>query len=256
MYLKPEHFSMENVNGATMYNTAGPLQVLRDAKHYYQLTLKRGSTEGTVGDDDSVYAYRQITDAELVRSALLVMAYAFYINDGGSPAATPDDVKKKQFTYGGAGTQAGAVFTARSTATSELGIGKYKMYYTLTKYSPTMLCPSGTNRYEGFLELTTDQKSCGIKGLGENYIYMLRDTHTIYVAGNNSSGMPDYNATIDLKCPDHKTIDIKIKRNNTNSTIVNNIENFDTRCSWFPLQIHSDKLYRFKDSTYGWWPSN
>ncbi|MCH5291408.1 MAG: fibronectin type III domain-containing protein [Treponema sp.] len=74
MYLKPEHFSMENVNGATMYNTAGPLQVLRDAKHYYQLTLKRGSTEGTVGDDDSVYAYRQITDAELIKIVTLILA--------------------------------------------------------------------------------------------------------------------------------------------------------------------------------------
>lgn len=70
--------------------TDGLLKVLRDYKHYYALSLTRGAVETnkyTPGFDEwvtkpnteeplePVYAYRQITDEELVRAATLAMAY-------------------------------------------------------------------------------------------------------------------------------------------------------------------------------------
>ncbi|MDY4468355.1 hypothetical protein [Treponema porcinum] len=63
-------------------NTNGLLKVLRDAKHYYKIEAARkvgGTTDirASYGDDKSVYAYRQITDEELVKSVSLIMADAF-----------------------------------------------------------------------------------------------------------------------------------------------------------------------------------
>ena len=62
-------------------NTNGLLKVLRDAKHYYKIeaTRKAGGTDirASYGNDKSVYAYRQITDEELVKSVSLIMADAF-----------------------------------------------------------------------------------------------------------------------------------------------------------------------------------
>lgn len=78
-------------NGGT--NTKGLLQVLRDAKHYYMLKASRTFTdsegktktlETSVGSDGSIYAYRQITDEELVKSTMLVIADAFNITSEGN----------------------------------------------------------------------------------------------------------------------------------------------------------------------------
>lgn len=59
--------------------TSGELKVLRDYKHYYSITFLAGN--GTPGasfgqkEGQERYAYRQITDEELVRAATLAMAY-------------------------------------------------------------------------------------------------------------------------------------------------------------------------------------
>lgn len=64
-------------------NTNGLLKVLRDAKHYYMIkasrTLidsegKKKTIEISKGEDGSIYAYRQITDEELVKATMLVIA--------------------------------------------------------------------------------------------------------------------------------------------------------------------------------------
>lgn len=69
-------------------NTNGLLKVLRDAKHYYKIEGERkdGDTSiyATVGEKGSIYAYRQITDEELVKSTMLVIADAFNKTSRGS----------------------------------------------------------------------------------------------------------------------------------------------------------------------------
>ncbi len=73
-------------NGVT--NTNGLLKVLRDAKHYYSILGSRTVGESTIyaeaGADGSVYAYRQITDEELVKATMLVIADAFNKTSEGS----------------------------------------------------------------------------------------------------------------------------------------------------------------------------
>ena len=56
----------------TAQTTEGALKVLRDARHYYRITLNRGEHSADV--NNGVYAYRQITAEELVRAATLAMA--------------------------------------------------------------------------------------------------------------------------------------------------------------------------------------
>ncbi len=73
-------------NGAA--NTDGLLKVLRDAKHYYKVQGSRKDGEATiyteVGTDGSIFAYRQITDEELVKATMLVIADAFNKTSQGS----------------------------------------------------------------------------------------------------------------------------------------------------------------------------
>ena len=61
-------------------NTNGLLKVLRDAKHYYKIEAARkaGGTDirASYGNDKSVYAYREITDEELVKSTMLILSKA------------------------------------------------------------------------------------------------------------------------------------------------------------------------------------
>lgn len=72
--------------GAT--NTNGLLKVLRDAKHYYSILGSRTVGETTIytelSKDDFVYAYRQITDEELVKATMLVIADTFNITPEGN----------------------------------------------------------------------------------------------------------------------------------------------------------------------------
>lgn len=62
-------------------NTNGLLKVLRDAKHYYKIeaTRKAGGTtdiRASYGKDKSVYAYREITAEEIVKSTMLILSKA------------------------------------------------------------------------------------------------------------------------------------------------------------------------------------
>lgn len=56
----------------TAQTTDGALKVLRDARHYYRITLTRGEHSADV--NSGACAYRQITAEELVRAATLAMA--------------------------------------------------------------------------------------------------------------------------------------------------------------------------------------
>lgn len=56
----------------------GLLKVLRDTKHYYSLNITgNGNTDRQAGDE-SIYAYRQITDTELAKCVSVIVADAIY----------------------------------------------------------------------------------------------------------------------------------------------------------------------------------
>lgn len=62
----------------TSEESNGLLKVLRDTKHYYSLNITgNGNTDRQAGDE-SIYAYRQITDIELAKCVSVIVADAIY----------------------------------------------------------------------------------------------------------------------------------------------------------------------------------
>ena len=239
--------------------TDGILKVLRAAKTYYKLDSsleysKSDETSGTAVMEEETYAYRQISNEELTKAAMLVLAYGFYMNDGGDSKYSNIS---SQFEYGGAGTQVGAtgnaVFTSRESAWSDVGIGKYKQYYTFSSYGPLFYTPSGDN-VTSPVKISCSQNSCAIKGNADNYIYKFRNTHDISVETCDTDIPLDYSATLNFSCTDNSTLKVTITRDSVTETMVDTSDN-STRKKWFPMQIHSDTSYELKSTTYGWWPA-
>ena len=72
--LKPKGLSE-----GTATETNDILKVLRDAKHFYSVSLNRGDQEPVMqAADNSIYAYRQISDVELCKCVSLIIADALY----------------------------------------------------------------------------------------------------------------------------------------------------------------------------------
>ncbi|MCR4741788.1 MAG: hypothetical protein K5866_02800 [Treponema sp.] len=65
------------INGnATESN--GLLKVLRDTKHYYSLNITGNGNTDRQAEDESIYAYRQVTDTELAKCVSVIVADAIY----------------------------------------------------------------------------------------------------------------------------------------------------------------------------------
>ncbi|MDY4189859.1 hypothetical protein, partial [Treponema porcinum] len=236
-------------------NTNGLLKVLRDAKHYYKIEAAR-KAGGTVirasyGNDKSVYAYREITDEELVKSSLLVMAYAFYLNAGGN--ADLSNVES-HFKYGGDkrfGSEKSFVkFEERYRGG---GIGKFMADYQFTNYAPLQLMPSGLT--SSVISITTEKQSVNIQGNADNYIFKFSGEQVLTVKTGDKNNSLDYGGVIYLTVDNDSSLKVTLQRNGTEetNTVVSTTDR-DVRRSWFPMQIYKgDKQYWLKDSSYGWW---
>lgn len=237
-------------------NTNGLLKVLRDAKHYYKIEAVRkvgGTTDirASYGDDKSVYAYRQITDEELVKSSLLVMAYVFYLNAGGN--ADLSNVES-HFKYGGDkrfGSEKSFVkFEERYRGG---GIGKFMADYQFTNYAPLQLMPSGLT--SSVISITTEKQSVNIQGNADNYIFKFSGEQVLTVKTGDKNNSLDYGGVIYLTVDNDSSLKVTLQRNGTEetNTVVSTTDR-DVRRSWFPMQIYKgDKQYWLKDSSYGWW---
>ncbi len=272
-----------DLNGGN--NTSGVLKVLRDYKHYYRLKAERTYSDGTdeitvtssVGDDYSAYGWRQVTDEELAKSALLALSYAFYLNDGGK-----EDYSNatKQFKYGGSGDYTdskggSAYFSDRAGATYDIGVGKYKHHFSFDGYSPEQLTPGGINA--SFLSLTQELSSCGIRGDADSYVYSFKGKvvskedklvlgvsvgtkytwdsegkNYLTVKASDSETGTIYDAVITYSVPDEDSLKVQVTRGNNTVTAVDT-DSLDVRKQWFPMQIHSQTRYEITNSDYGWW---
>lgn len=78
--------SPRGITNKTSPNTDGLLKVLRDAKHYYRIRCSFKDKNNTTVDlpGEPVSAYRQITDEELAKATMLVIADAFNKTSQGS----------------------------------------------------------------------------------------------------------------------------------------------------------------------------
>ncbi|MDY5048724.1 MAG: hypothetical protein SPF11_04160 [Treponema porcinum] len=247
-------------------NTNGLLKVLRDAKHYYKIEAVRkvgGTTDirASYGDDKSVYAYRQITDEELVKSSLLVMAYAFYLNAGGNADLSNTG---SHFKYGGANRfDSETGFVTFETRYRGGGAGKFMADYQFTNYAPLQLMPSGFS--SSVISITTEKQSVNIQGDADNYIFKFNGEQVLTVKTGDKNNSLDYGGMIYLTVDDDSSLKVNLKRNGTEKTnpVVSKTDR-DVRRSWFPMQIYraggwfnekndGDNQYWLKDSSYGWW---
>ena len=239
----------QNMMNGTTSNpvTKGPLQVLRDAKHYYSIELIRG--DKSVILDNAVYAYRNISDKELVKCALLTMAYGFFLDAGGEKNLSNIGEKlmyneNKTITDG----NGSAVFGGRSL----LGIteaGKYKADVTMTNFAYLQLTPAGKDA--STVAVTMSKVSTRTQGLSDRYLDKFRsEGFTVTVHGVDPNMPSSYSADLIMTCTGKSKLLIKIG----SSTIVDT-SSTDIRRVYFPIQMDEDH-YWLKDSTYGWWPAN
>ena len=236
--------------------TDGVLKVLRSAKTYYKLSSSlpytRDNKEGTAEfSDSSVYAYRQISNEELTKAAMLVLAYGFYKDGDGK-----DDLSniESKLSYNGDVT-----LTTANGGTATFGsrllcgiseAGKYKANVSMNKYAPEQLLPTGDT--ETLFCISMTNVSTRTDGLADSYLNKFRTegfTVTVNNVVSELSGMDSYSGTLTVTCTDSSTL--KIIKDGT--TMVDTTDK-EVRRKWFPIQISDDHCW-IKSTTYGWWPA-
>ncbi|MBR5033367.1 MAG: fibronectin type III domain-containing protein [Treponema sp.] len=228
--------------------TPGYMQVLRDAKHYYSLVLTKGESNCVVAEDDSVYAYRDIGEKELVKCALLNVAYGFYLDTGGKPDLSNVEGKAKyeeisSLAFDGTGS---ASFGEREYIWVGSEIGKYKADVSMNNFAPNMLNPSGKKTC--VVKISFGPVSTRTKGGTDRYLDKFRtENFIINVSGIDNQMPASYNKDLIVTCTGKNNLTVKIG----NTTIIDT-SNHDTRCVYFPIQLDEDYWW-FKDTSKGWW---
>lgn len=253
-------------NGGT--NTKGLLQVLRDAKHYYMMKASRTFTdsegktktlETSVGNDNSIFTYRRITDEELAKATMLNIAYSFYLENGGSENLSniQDKFKYQEEIYIDKSTSKYKYITSGRTSFGKRSlistlawnpeVGKYEATVSIEDFSAKMLTPFGN--YETFTSVSMKDVSTRTRGLSDSYIDKFRTENFSVTVENADPLIPlKYNATFAITCESENSLIIKKDGINIISTKDKNV-----RREWFPIQMDSDSNYWLKSSAYGWW---
>ena len=225
--------------------TKGPLMVLRDAKHYYSIELKRGDKSAVFGDDDSVYAYRNISQKELVKCALLNMAYGFYLNGGGLADLSNSGTQFKYIEKNPDFIGTGSVSFGKRKESWESGL-KYKADVTLKNFAPLQLTPAGT--YSCIVAISMTDVSTRTRGLADAYLDKFRTENFTVTVSKNDTKMPaSYSGTFTMSCTWSDNLLVKI-----GSTEIVNTSNTDVRRVYFPIQL-GDEHFWGKSVNYGWW---
>ena len=246
-------------NNKTKTNTTGLLKVLRNAKHYYKIVFPQteNTPEMALGDAKDIYAYRQITDEELVKSSLLVMAYAFYLNAGGNANLSNVNSQLKYAAGNDLSSvkDGSAIFGGREYIWTGSEIGKYKAIVSMTNYAPSQLMPtevSSTEVSSVMLGISMTDVSTRTQGGADGYLDKFRtENFTVSVAPPVESELQklgSYTNEFTMTCTGSANLTVKI-----NGSAIVNATTSDVRRTWFPIQISDDHCW-LKDSSYGWWP--
>lgn len=217
-------------NGAT--NTNGLLKVLRDAKHYYKIEGCRTdpSTEkliyAKIGDNRSIYAYRQITDEELAKATMLAFT------DGMEKIGKLDFNDKTVIND--------VLYSHHESQTSK----KYTQYYI--NYKPLYTTPYG--KESSMLGITTTSVAYRNMHTQGGYPVKIDNTEiNVSLADENIENLSSYNNTVTFSLSDEKNATIKC--GNFSKTITDKEE----RRYWAPMRLYNDDSWYNKVSKYGWW---
>jgi len=277
VYPKTKTYIESGKEATVIYN--GLLKTLRDYHHYVNIDAVRGDLhltsgneyktqqDGTIIGNPKVFGYRNVTDAEFARAALLVAAYGFYKNAGGN-----DEYSNVtgEFYVEKAGNHAdgnGGTFTNTSSSYigSGLYIGKYKMKQSAKDYCPQMKAPGGNT---GFLKISMDEKELYRKGASEGFFgYVdsttirleLKDSNASEAVKKIYSGTVKYSSIYTTKTIvvvttlDERHHDVVVTRNSENTQLIKDSNNNDLLHYYFPIQVDGDKTWYLNNETYYWW---
>ena len=231
--LRPAKFMMEGNNPTLI--TQGPLMVLRDAKHYYSLELKRGNTTCAIYDDDSVYGYRDITGYEFAKIVFLTMTQ-------GMKQIDELDFENKSAT----GSNGGSVSFEHVYNWAHWETG---YTYSFTDYASSIQMPS--NKTDSIVKISCSGR-CDRNLPGSGSYPKTFNEVTINVSG---IGTNLYNGTIKFKLDSYKNAQIETSRplasTGTNTKI--SLSSKDQVRMFVPFKLHGDTELYEDNSTYGWW---
>lgn len=255
--------------------TDGILKVLRNAKHYYKIVLKRGEKEVQIGINRDIYACRQITDEELAKAAMLAFSYTFYIKQGGN--ADLSNVGSL-LEYGSEQTltspNGGTAWFDKNHLPGWAGNYAYT-YFEFKDYIPQMKAPSENE--VSFLKLNVPNAKARLYSTIYPYIVIIGadssekgedDKKTdikIKVEPETAilyKNIPmDYSAELSIHCSGEWNKSylgrVSIRRGDAGAkTLLNDSQNAEEIRKWIPIQLYHDKSEHFyiKDKNYGWWP--
>ncbi len=222
--LKPE-----GLTAKTATSTDGLLKVLRDAKHYYSANLTRGAITVRQAEDESVYAYRQISDEEFIKAVMV------YVTEGLSVIGKLD-FESKSFSGSIDGT-----ITGYHRSTANIGKG-YDI--NMTNYTTTINTPHETpvSLFKITTKMNASRDQLGIGG----FIKTIEET-SISATPYNESLPSSYYGTITFSLSNEKTATLKCKSVNITTNSV------DSRRRWVPFCIYKDENWYQINSDYGWW---
>lgn len=222
--LKPE-----GLTAKTATSTDGLLKVLRDAKHYYSANLTRGAITVRQAEDESVYAYRQISDEEFTKAVMV------YVTEGLSVIGKLD-FESKSFSGSIDGT-----ITGYHRSTMNMGKG-YDI--NMTNYTTTINTPHETpvSLFKITTKMNASRDQLGIGGFIKN----IEET-SISATPYNELLPSSYYGTITFSLSNEKTATLKCKSVNITTNSV------DSRRRWVPFCIYKDENWYQKNSDYGWW---
>lgn len=258
IYLKPTKLSdSSSVTDGSMINTAGPLMVLRDAKHYYSLTLERAglSEAAVIGEDDSVYGYRQISDAELIRTTMLSLEKA--IVDTGMETRTTGT----WHLIGGAGIEYVSGYTGQFGWLQDKS-SKFNWY--ITDYAPTFSSTPGLNKtLPGFLTLSDPNTTGNRRGrkYAETIKFFCYDETSNYSSSKLISmnltpteyygiSLESYSAELQFAVSSSNFTANVLHNGNKTSSV--SATNSDAVKRWCPINVDGNGNNE-NNSTCGWW---
>ena len=248
--------SAETVTDGTMLNTAGLLMVLRDAKHYYSLTLERGEVSATLGEDDSVYGYRQLSDAELVRIAMLSLERAI-VKTGMEDTLTGTVGSGAKYIDGYSGT-----FGWSQDSSSKFN------WYIVDYVADFTSAPGKSATIPCIISLSDPNTGSSGNRRGRKYgktikFFCYDETSSFSSSKLITIGLSPssaYDITLDSYTADLKfavsssTFAAQIVRNGTTTSTVSATSSESVK-RWCPINIDGNG-HNEENSTYGWWPTS
>ena len=175
----------------TATETNDILKVLRDAKHYYSVSLTRGEQEPVMqAADHSIYTYRQISDKELCKCVSLIISDALY--QTGIPFL-PGGIGGQEYkTITHSGKNGNFILTIYGGGTKLWKGNEIAWGFDSSSYVHVFESGACSKSLESLSSdfILTSAKSSSVQGLNEFALYHLPE---LTITVRHESGLSSYN---------------------------------------------------------------